>query len=229
MTECSGGEWSGPWGHNLVNNVQELFVGNANNWGQSTLLWNMALDDKAGPHCQGGACCTTCRGVITVPRNASTIDDVTRNVEFYSLAHFSALVPSGSYVIQSRLPAGHSSRCATYCTETGCGWTKQWSCPWEPVGTRGHASNDGSVGYDCCCVNRTRAAEPCGGNGSGGTPLGFAAFVTPTEQVVLSAVNPTGSNQTFTVEVDSAESLQFELPPGTVTLVWDKASGDGVR
>jgi hypothetical protein len=52
MTECSGGGWSGPWSTNFITNMKELFIGNANNWGQSTLLWNMALDENSGPHCQ---------------------------------------------------------------------------------------------------------------------------------------------------------------------------------
>jgi O-glycosyl hydrolase len=213
MTECSGGGWSGPWSTNFITNMKELFIGNANNWGQSTLLWNMALDENSGPHCQvelqlfsshllqscaslvhahhnphtatlshhslkvshihiricitlstllatvctlrvvyvarravahkctqtyahphphlhhalntscdgvhteGGACCTSCRGVITVPSNASTLADVTRNVEFYSLAHFSTLVPPASLRVNSTAPAGHAPRsvCVRLC------------------------------------------------------------------------------------------------------------------
>jgi len=223
LTECSGGTWSGPWASNFVNNMQQLLIGNANNWGQSTLFWNMALDEHAGPHCQGGACCTGCRGVITVPNNASTVADVTRNVEFYSLAHLSALVTQGSQRIETVAPAGHTAGCGDYCSSTGCGWTKQYSCPWAPPGTSGHASNDGSVGYTCCCVDRSREAQPCGGNSSTGTPLVFTAFATPSpsSEIVLVVVNPTQSNQTMSVEVDGTVGFGFVLPPGAVTLVWD--------
>jgi glucosylceramidase len=102
MTECSGGGWSGPWASNFVSNIRRLFIGNSNAWGQSALLWNMALDEHAGPRCQGGACCTDCRGVLTVPSNSSSLADIERNVEFYSLAHFSAFVPQGSVRVKSQ-------------------------------------------------------------------------------------------------------------------------------
>ena len=102
MTECSGGGWSGPWAGNFISNMRNLFVENSNYWGQSAILWNMALDSHNGPRCQGGACCTDCRGVLTVPATASSLTDVTRNVEFYSLAHFSAFVPQGSVRIKSQ-------------------------------------------------------------------------------------------------------------------------------
>lgn len=220
LTECSGGTWSGPWDTNFLSNVQNLFVGNVNNWGQSTLLWNVALDEQSGPHCQGGSCCTTCRGVITVPSNASTLSDITRNVEFYSLAHFSTFVPSGSRRIESVAPGGHAPSCQAYCSSTGCDWTKQYSCPWQPPGTNGHAGNDGSLGYECCCVDRTKVQEPCGGNSTGGTPLEFAAFVTPgpDSQVVLSVVNPSSDNQTMSVQIGSL-GFSSTVPPGAATLV----------
>jgi hypothetical protein len=71
-----------------------------------------------GVRTEGGACCTSCRGVITVPSNASTLADVTRNVEFYSLAHFSTLVPPGSLRVNSTAPAGHAPR--SVCVRLRC-------------------------------------------------------------------------------------------------------------
>ena len=53
--------------------------------------------------------------------------------------------------------------CVDYCSKTGCDWTKQYSCPWAPPGTHGRAGDDGSVGYECCCVQRTNETQPCGG------------------------------------------------------------------
>lgn len=57
-------------------------------------------------------------------------------------------------------------QCATYCGSSDCGWTSTYSCPWAPPGPKGHAGDDGSIGYKCCCVYRTNATQPCGGNES---------------------------------------------------------------
>lgn len=45
VTECSGGTWSPNFGSNLIWEMQTLFIGNANNFGQSTLYWNLALNE----------------------------------------------------------------------------------------------------------------------------------------------------------------------------------------
>ena len=96
----------------------------ANNWAQSAVLWNMALDEHAGPRCHGGACCTDCRGVVTVPRNATSVEDVTKNVEFYSLAHFSAFVPAGAATGLARGDSRLHESCAgdmDHSTNDSCG------------------------------------------------------------------------------------------------------------
>merc|ERR1712176_1473000 len=36
-------------------------------------------------------------------------------------------------------------------TTAGCRWTLDYSCPDEPLGRHGHAADDGSLGYSCCC------------------------------------------------------------------------------
>lgn len=152
----------------------------------------MALNEHAGPRCQGGACCTDCRGVVTVPSSASKMDAVTKNVEYYSLAHFSALVPAGSTRIKTQRGKQplHSpdGACGAYCATGGCGWTKEYSCPWAAKpGTKGRAGDDGSQGYECCCVERTSASQPCGGNGTAPSSgsLQFVAFRTPGNETVL--------------------------------------------
>eukprot|EP01050_Picozoa_sp_SAG11_P000433 SAG11_NODE_13_length_26388_cov_67.360341_5_plen_640_part_00 len=244
MTECSGGGWSGPWGSNFVGNMRRLFVGGANNWGQSTLLWNMALDEHAGPRCYGGACCKDCRGVLTVPSNATGMGDITKNVEFYSLAHFSAFVPQGSVRVKSQRAKGWAgtsdgfkdsrndaaSQCSAYCSSgsAACGWTKEYSCPWAKApGSKGRAGDDGSPGYKCCCVDRTAATQPCGGNGTAPTPAGgssvqFVAFVTPVPaaETVLQVLNPTSQLQRVAVAAGGSHGFEYTLPPGLATFVW---------
>lgn len=95
FTECSGGGWATNFADNLSWNIRNLGIGNIRNWGNSLLLWNLALDEHDGPQ-NGG--CDNCRGVITI--NSSS-GDVTRNVEYYVLGHFSKFVDPGAVRIES--------------------------------------------------------------------------------------------------------------------------------
>lgn len=95
FTEISGGSFAPNFEDNLVFNARNLLIGNARNWGKTTLLWNLALDENNGPHLGG---CDTCRGVVTID---STTGDVTHNEEFYSLGHASRFVQPGAVRIGS--------------------------------------------------------------------------------------------------------------------------------
>jgi glucosylceramidase len=59
------------------------------------LLWNIALDENYGPHLGG---CKDCRGVVTIH---SKTGEVTRNFDYYALAHASRFVRPGAYRIES--------------------------------------------------------------------------------------------------------------------------------
>ena len=83
---------------------------------------------------------------------------------------------------------GGSPSCTAYCLSGNCEWTAQYSCPWaKTAGTQGRAGDDGSKGYECCCMARTGAGQPCGGNGSAiaAGSVQFTAFVTPSKETVL--------------------------------------------
>ena len=95
FTECSGGEWATSFGDNLVWNVRTLIIGATRNWARGVLLWNLALDELHGPYTGG---CGNCRGVVTI--NSQT-GAVTRNVEYYALAHASRFVRPGARRIES--------------------------------------------------------------------------------------------------------------------------------
>ena len=95
FTECSGGEWATNFGDNLKFNVGTLVIGGTRNWARGVSLWNLALDEKFGPH-KGG--CGNCRGVVTVESKTGAY---TRNVEYYSLGHASKFVLPGAYRIKS--------------------------------------------------------------------------------------------------------------------------------
>ena len=94
FTECSGGEWSPSFAENLKWFVGTLVIQSTRNWSKGVLLWNLALDENYGPHLGG---CGNCRGVVTV----STTGVVTKNVEYYSLAHASRFVKAGAHRVDS--------------------------------------------------------------------------------------------------------------------------------
>lgn len=95
FTECSGGDWSTDWGTNLLWNVRQLVIGATRHWAKGVMLWNLALDENHGPHLGG---CSNCRGVVTVH---SSTGAVTRNPEYYALAHASRFVRPGAHRVAS--------------------------------------------------------------------------------------------------------------------------------
>ncbi len=100
FTECAGGAWAPNWGENFLWNVQTLVIGATREWARGVTLWNLALDARHGPHLGG---CADCRGVITVD---SASGAVTRNEEYYALAHASRFVHPGATRISSTTVAG---------------------------------------------------------------------------------------------------------------------------
>jgi len=94
FTECSGGEWATNWSENLKWFVGTLIIQSTRNWSKGALYWNLALDENHGPHLGG---CGDCRGVVTISAGGV----ITRNVEYYSLAHASKFVRAGAHRIAS--------------------------------------------------------------------------------------------------------------------------------
>lgn len=106
FTECSGGRWSPDWSKNLMFFTRTLIVDNMRGWARGVLLWNLALDEKDGPHLGG---CGDCRGVVTIDARSG---EVTRNVEYYALAHASRFVRPGAQRIGSSEAAGELANVA---------------------------------------------------------------------------------------------------------------------
>lgn len=100
FTECSGGEWAPVWADNLKWTVSKMVIANARGWAKGVALWNLALDQDHGPHLGG---CGDCRGVVTI--NSAT-GQVTRNEEYYALAHASRFVRPGAVRIESTASNG---------------------------------------------------------------------------------------------------------------------------
>lgn len=98
FTEISGGAWANDFSENLMWNMKNIFIGTAKNWSKNALLWNLALNEDYGPTNNG---CSNCRGVVTVNSGSGV---VTKNVEYYSLAHFAKFVRPGATRINAKLP-----------------------------------------------------------------------------------------------------------------------------
>ena len=95
FTECTGGDYAPNFASNLQYMFGTIIIGTTRNWARAVSLWNLALDETDGPHLGG---CTNCRGVITIN---STSGAVTRNVEYFSLAHASRFVRPGAVRVAS--------------------------------------------------------------------------------------------------------------------------------
>jgi len=94
MTEQDVSEGSdGPL--EIAGAVERVPIGAVRNWSENVLLWNLASDPHLGPHTDDGGC-TTCIGAITVDG-----DHVTRNLAYYTIAHFSKFADPGSVRIAS--------------------------------------------------------------------------------------------------------------------------------
>ena len=95
FTECAGGEGNAKWVETFPWNVRNLIIGATRNWAKSVLMWNLALDENYGPH-KGG--CGDCRGVVIIH---SKTGEVTRNLDYYALAHASRFIRPGAVRIAS--------------------------------------------------------------------------------------------------------------------------------
>jgi glucosylceramidase len=79
--------------------VEGTFIGALQNWSRNVLLWNLAANSKFEPHTDSGGC-PICQGAVTIDGN-----DVTRNLAYYAMAHFSKFIRPGSVRIASNSPA----------------------------------------------------------------------------------------------------------------------------
>jgi glucosylceramidase len=95
MTECSDGTWEPVRSGGLPLQTRQLIVQATRDWARGVLFWNLALDERGGPHAGG---CDTCIGVVTVD---SKTGRVTRNNGYYALAHASRFVRRDAYRIAS--------------------------------------------------------------------------------------------------------------------------------
>jgi glucosylceramidase len=75
--------------------VKGIFIGALQNWSRNVLLWNLAANSIFEPHTDNGGC-PICQGAVTIDGN-----EITRNLAYYAMAHFSKFVRPGSVRIGS--------------------------------------------------------------------------------------------------------------------------------
>ena len=92
---------NGSFGGDLRWHVRNLVVGAPRNWSRTVLEWNLANDERYGPHTSGG--CSTCLGAVTIDSSSSA---VTRNVAYYIVGHLSRFVDRGSIRVASSVAGG---------------------------------------------------------------------------------------------------------------------------
>lgn len=95
-TEITGGDFATNNADNLVYSIRNSIIGATRNHAQTSLYWNIALDENRGPFLPGG--CETCRGMVTID---SVTGDVTEEVEYYAYGHASKFVDPGAVRIGS--------------------------------------------------------------------------------------------------------------------------------
>jgi glucosylceramidase len=95
ITECSGGDWASSKNGELLWFARDLLVAGLRQWARGVVYWNLALDEQHGPHSGG---CDACKGVVTIDSRTGA---VSRNDEYYAIAHFSRFVLPGAVRVVS--------------------------------------------------------------------------------------------------------------------------------
>ncbi|WP_434751086.1 glycoside hydrolase family 30 protein [Paenibacillus amylolyticus] len=96
FTEGSGGEWIPPF-EQAFSNVIRTGIQILRNYSKSLVLWNMALDENNGPTVPGFGQ-STCRGIVQINQQTG---ELVYTLDYYALAHFSALIRPKAVQIQS--------------------------------------------------------------------------------------------------------------------------------
>ena len=100
LTECSGGDWDSARNGELLLFAHDILMDSLRNWARGAVYWNIALDEKHGPHAGG---CTECKGMVTIDAKTGAIH---RNDEYYAFAHYSRFVLPGAVRVWST-DSGH--------------------------------------------------------------------------------------------------------------------------
>lgn len=99
FTECSGSHAASDpptkyFADTLRWQARNVTMGAIRHWSRNAVLWNLALDENAGPHVGG---CETCTGLVQVGPG----EQVTYNAEYYTLGHASRFLKPGAVRVDS--------------------------------------------------------------------------------------------------------------------------------
>ncbi|GLQ50511.1 glycoside hydrolase family 30 beta sandwich domain-containing protein [Dyella flava] len=95
ISECSGGDWASAANGELLWFTRNLLITGTRQWARGVVYWNLVLDEQHGPHFGG---CALCKGMITIDSRTGVIS---RNDEYYAIAHFSKFVLPGAVRVGS--------------------------------------------------------------------------------------------------------------------------------
>ncbi len=98
FTEGSDGTWNDHGFESDLLANGRFIVETLENWSQTVIKWNLALDENNGPKIPGG--CDTCYGVITIDQQTRQI---TRRPQYYALGQLSKFLQSGAVRIASQV------------------------------------------------------------------------------------------------------------------------------
>ncbi len=96
FTEASAGEWIAPF-ENAFTSIMRTSIGSLKNHSKSVVLWNIALDENNGPTVPNFGK-STCRGLLKINQKTK---DITYNLDYFALAHFSKYIKQGAIRIFS--------------------------------------------------------------------------------------------------------------------------------
>ncbi|MCL2603876.1 MAG: family 16 glycosylhydrolase [Defluviitaleaceae bacterium] len=102
FTEGAGGEWV-PGFETAFFEFVRNGIGVLRNHGKSYILWNVALDENNGPFIPAPGRRSTVRGIVQIDTQSG---DITYNLEYYALAHFSKFIVPGAVRIHSNQHQG---------------------------------------------------------------------------------------------------------------------------
>jgi glucosylceramidase len=95
ITECSGGVWKSCEDGELMWFARDLLLAGVRQWARGVVYWNLALDERHGPHFGG---CGACKGLVTIDSHTGA---VTRNDVYYAFGQFSRFVLPGAVRVGS--------------------------------------------------------------------------------------------------------------------------------
>lgn len=98
VTECTGSNTPAEnWDDDFRWGMRNMVINPIRNYAKSSIYWNLALDENAGPKTFTNAGCQNCRGIMTLNSNGS----ISFNNEYYILAHYGRFVRPGAQRIDS--------------------------------------------------------------------------------------------------------------------------------